>query len=301
MRTAGQKQLWAFGADILPRKNVGQFNQALMELGSGLCVPRQPRCLLCPVADLCPTRAAGLQEVIPASPRKLRYEEVHETAVVVRRRGRVLLRRCAEGERWSGLWDFPRFQVKPGQQGVGGEIIGHVKRLTGVLVALDKKLSTIKHGVTRFRITLTCQLADYVSGRLRKRDDLRWMQLEELGDLPLSVTGRKIAVKLCHAGMAEKARLAKATKRRTDWPIRKPALPWRVDSPRMGNPVESPRTDGLPIRWAVNWQWNGFPRIGQSVLRTTIDQTPAHSLQANRMRLDFARFVSGRYQQCRDF
>ena len=43
--TAGQKQLWAFGADILPRKNVGQFNQALMELGSGLCVPRQPRCV----------------------------------------------------------------------------------------------------------------------------------------------------------------------------------------------------------------------------------------------------------------
>ena len=79
----------------------------------------------------------------------------------------------------------------------------NVKRLTGVLVALDEKLSTIKHGVTRFRITLTCHSADYVSGRLRKRDDLRWMQLEELGDLPLSVTGRKIAVKLCHDGMAD--------------------------------------------------------------------------------------------------
>ena len=110
----------------LASKNAGHTNQALMELGSGMCTPRQPRCLLCPVADLCPTRAAGLQAVIPASPRKLRYEDVHETAVVVRRRGRVLLRRCAEGERWAGLWDFPRFQVKPAGQGVGGEIIESV-------------------------------------------------------------------------------------------------------------------------------------------------------------------------------
>ncbi len=64
----------------------------------------------------------------------------------------------------AGLWDLPRFQVKPAGQGVGGEIIESVQRLTGVLVTPEEKLTTIKHGVTRFRITLTCYSADYVSG-----------------------------------------------------------------------------------------------------------------------------------------
>ena len=75
--------------------------------------------------------------------------------------------------------------------------------MTGVLVTPEEKLTTIKHGVTRFRITLTCYSADYVSGRLRERGSLRWMGPEQLGDLPLSVTGRKIAVKLCHVGIVE--------------------------------------------------------------------------------------------------
>src|SRR5207237_3561713 len=53
--------LWQRAAAILPRERVGDFNSALMELGSLVCTPRAPRCLTCPVARHCEASAAGVQ------------------------------------------------------------------------------------------------------------------------------------------------------------------------------------------------------------------------------------------------
>src|SRR6188768_3339922 len=104
----GQKFLWRIAEELLPDDSVGNFNQALMELGATICTPRSPACLLCPVSALCPTRKAGLQEEIPAAKKPKDFQDVTEAAIVLRRRdGRVLLRLHKPGERWAGLWDFP--------------------------------------------------------------------------------------------------------------------------------------------------------------------------------------------------
>ena len=192
----GQTILWDFAEDILPRKDIGQFNQALMELGSAICTPKSPRCLICPVAAICPTRAAGLQDSIPLPKKKMVYEELAETAIVVRKKKKVLLRRCAEGERWAGLWDFPRFESTDRNTSFEVEA---VKQLTGVEVEIEDDLAVLKHGVTKFRITLSCRNAKFVSGRLRRDAELTWVTPSGLKDFPLSVTGRKIAKMLSEA------------------------------------------------------------------------------------------------------
>jgi A/G-specific adenine glycosylase len=113
-RSHSQRLLWEFSASLLPRREAGTFNQALMELGSEICTPRTPRCEQCPVADLCPTRANGLQDSIPLAKPKKNYQSVVEAALVIaspQDHQQFLLRRCGPDERWSGLWDFPRFSV----------------------------------------------------------------------------------------------------------------------------------------------------------------------------------------------
>ena len=190
---SGQKVLWEFAEDVLPRKNTGAFNQALMELGSEVCTPRQPCCERCPVGDLCPTNATGLQELIPAPTTKTAYENVTEAGVVIRRCDKVLLRRCGDDERWSGLWDFPRFAISANRgDALHRELETKVADLTGLVVETGQKLAMIRHGVTRFRITLICHEARCIRGRLRDKD-LRWVKPEQLRDYPLSVTGRKIS------------------------------------------------------------------------------------------------------------
>ena len=113
--TEGQRLLWAMAELALPRRDVGRMNQALMELGSEVCTARTPRCEDCPAAPLCAANRQGRQGDIPPPKTKRRIEAVREAAVLVRRRGRVLLLRWPEGRRWAGLWDFPRFPINARQ------------------------------------------------------------------------------------------------------------------------------------------------------------------------------------------
>ena len=193
--TAGQRVLWEFAEAILPRRDSGTFNQALMELGSLVCTPKGPECTLCPVATLCPTLAAGWQDQIPRAKRRPKIEAVREAAIVVRGRGRVLLRRCAAGERWAGLWDFPRFAISNSKGNkLQRELAEKLNRATEVHIEQADYLTTIKHGVTRYRITLECFQAKRATGSngAKLSAEFKWLRPAELESLPLSVTGRKI-------------------------------------------------------------------------------------------------------------
>jgi A/G-specific adenine glycosylase len=192
----GQRVLWHFAETILPRKNVARFNQALMELGSLVCTPSEPDCPHCPLSGLCAANAAGAQGEIPRAKRPKAYTEIREAAVVVRKNGRVLMRQCGPGERWAGLWDFPRFDLQAeGPLFAREEIVNKLCAQTGITCAPRAVLKTIRHGVTRFRITLDCYQAAYVAGRVRAANSatVRWIPVGELPALPLSTTGRKLA------------------------------------------------------------------------------------------------------------
>jgi A/G-specific adenine glycosylase len=189
---AGQRVLWQVAEEILPKSNVATFNQALMELGSLVCTPSEPKCDACPLSKLCAAQLDGAQHEIPRPKAPKRYTEVREVAVILRKNGSVLMRQCAADERWAGLWDFPRFAVKAeGPLFASEEIVTKLLAQTGITCAPRSVLKTIKHGVTRFRITLDCHAATYVSGRVRP--NARWTSVDELPDLPLNTTARKLA------------------------------------------------------------------------------------------------------------
>ncbi|MBR58372.1 MAG: A/G-specific adenine glycosylase [Myxococcales bacterium] len=191
----GQQLLWQFADQILPRKKVGRFNQALMEVGSLVCLPHDPQCHACPVRGTCKAFESGLQATIPSHKKKISYESLHEAAVIVRRGNKVLLRRCRSDERWAGLWDFPRFEItSKGAANRQSELRRKTEELTGIDISLAQNITTIKHGVTRYRITLECYAARYVAHKHRqRRSTQKWVSWSALSDYPLSVTGRKIS------------------------------------------------------------------------------------------------------------
>lgn len=195
----GQEVLWRFAESLLPKELPGRINQALIELGSQVCKPRHPSCLLCPVSRFCAAKQLGLVDQIPAMAKKMVYEDALEAAVVVRDpRGRILLRRRSEGERWAGMWDFPRGVLATGAAArephslSASKIIALVKEQTGAKIKITGERLRLRHGVTRFRIELVCFDAMLV-GALHAREDLRWAEAEELKEIPLSVSARKLA------------------------------------------------------------------------------------------------------------
>jgi len=192
---AGQKLLWSMAEAVLPQKRPGRLNQALMELGREVCKSRNPLCERCPVVSLCLAVQRGLQDRIPRSKAKPIIEEVHEAAVVIRRNGRVLLMKRGDGGRWAGLWDFPRFPLDAEHPSARRkELIDGVRRLTGIKIIPGDLLKTLRHGVTRFRITLDCFAAEYVSDTDNEMPvETRWVRASKLDEYPLSTTGRRIA------------------------------------------------------------------------------------------------------------
>lgn len=193
---AGQRRLWQVAEEVLPRSRVDQFNQALMELGSLVCTPKDPRCADCPVSGLCHAHQEGSVNSLQPTTKKLAFTEIREAAVVVWKGRQVLIRQCPPGARWAGLWDFPRFEVAgEGPLFAREEIIDKVRELTGVACAPGPLIKTLKHGVTRFRITLDCYQATHIGGRRQATPaaPVEWIAPRDLHDLPLSVTGRKIA------------------------------------------------------------------------------------------------------------
>lgn len=204
--TDGQRLLWRFAESLLPRKGAGSgtINQALMELGSQICTPRAPACTICPAAKLCPTNQQGLQASIPLVRKKPAATQVREAAVVIHRGDRVLLGLRGETARWAGLWDFPRFELttdgevsEQPENAAHAEIAAQVEQLCGLKVTPRGRFATIRHGVTRFQITLECHHAEFVADATAPSQPLfieqRWVAPAELADYPLSTTGRKIA------------------------------------------------------------------------------------------------------------
>ena len=174
---AGDEPLWEVAAACLPRRSVGLFNQAVMDLGAMVCTASRPRCDRCPLAEPCVARATGRVEEIPVLPRQRALKRLRETALVLEQGGRVLVERRQAGEWWEGLWDFPR--------AARGEA-----RARG-----DRAVGTVVYSVTHHRITCRVVARRFGdSGGLGPRR--RLVTLASLARLAMTAPGRRIAAML---------------------------------------------------------------------------------------------------------
>jgi A/G-specific adenine glycosylase len=196
-RGPARRWLWRAAEELLPTRRAGAFNQALMELGALICTPNNPKCADCPLAARCVARRDGLQESIPARPPAPESVEVREAAVVVRRNGRVLLVQRPEGGRWEGMWEFPHGPLQDDEthEQAADRLL---RELTGLRARRGPELLTVRHGVTRFQITMVCFEATYKAGTFRSsfyRQGV-WVGPEELAAYPVSSPQRRLAKEL---------------------------------------------------------------------------------------------------------
>ena len=95
-------------AAIMPPHRPGDFNQALMDLGAGVCLPGQPTCEACPARMLCAALAAGRQRELPVREKNTAKPTEQLTVFVLTRPdGAAALRQRPEKGLLAGLWEFP--------------------------------------------------------------------------------------------------------------------------------------------------------------------------------------------------
>lgn len=202
-RPATLEKLWSIAALLLPEKNPGDLNQALMELGATICFPSNPQCLLCPVKKSCAARKKEQELDYPVRSRKNHYEKLNMAAMVLRNnKNEVWLEKQPEKGRWGGLWMFPFWKSKK-------EMLNSIEstRVTPV------PFLTVTHAFTKHKITLEvfgpfCGTPrSYDCGtsakmrRSKKRSPLerpygRWFPVTTLAKIAFPSPHRKIALAL---------------------------------------------------------------------------------------------------------
>lgn len=190
----GKAWTWSAAESLLPAKHTGDFNQALMELGALVCTPTSPRCHECPLAKHCAANRDDLQAAIPPPKRHKERVLVEEVAIVLRRRGRMLLcRRPTDASRWQNMWEVPHAEVRGGETPPRAAV-RIARELTGFEVAAGNEVATIRHGVTRFAITMICLDAKVRGGSFASDfyTESRWVKFQNLGDFPVSTPQRRL-------------------------------------------------------------------------------------------------------------
>ncbi len=148
---------------LLDRRDAARWNQAVMELGATICLPREPRCAECPVAAHCAARHAGTQNDLPLKRAKPAPEHLERTLLVIHRNGRILL---TPSLRVKGFWDLPEHPAN------------------GKTAAT---LGDFRHTITHRHYRFTVQEARAVV----VPKGARWHTAKELERIPLSTTARK--------------------------------------------------------------------------------------------------------------
>jgi A/G-specific adenine glycosylase len=192
-----EKLLWKFAEDILPtsrsKQRPGDFNQALMDLGSEICKPRSAHCHVCPVSSSCCAFELGLQDRLPVSLPKPSHRELRQALIIIENgKGNFFVRKRKQNEWWGGLWDFLRIdltEITASKQ--NQELQKHVKTVTGSTVQIPRQPNqTIRHAVTQNRIILDCYYIVDQTGQ-NSTSEFVTKSPAQLSNLPLNTTARK--------------------------------------------------------------------------------------------------------------
>ncbi len=147
---AAEEFFWEQAAAWVPAGRPADFNQALMELGALVCVPRRPKCPECPVRSLCTARREGIQDRIPAPRRKRKPEEVVLVVLLASRPGQVLLCRQPAESFVPGVWGLPSRGVK-GSSDPGRAARRFARELFHTRIRLRSR-AQVNHAITHRRI-----------------------------------------------------------------------------------------------------------------------------------------------------
>ncbi len=199
----GQRRLWALAEASLPAGNAGDYNQALMELGSQVCKPVNPDCESCPLASLCLVRQMGLQAERPVLKGREKTPHYVVTAAVIRRNGTVLIAQRPEDGLLGGMWEFPGGKLEAGED-LRSCLVREIREELGARVEVGALMGTYRHAYTHFRVTLhafECSLSP-AGQALRKNGvaDIRWVRPESLSDFPMGKIDRQISDRLAAEG-----------------------------------------------------------------------------------------------------
>jgi len=189
-------RLWQLAADLVQHAKLenqnskvccSHLNQSLMELGALICSPRGPQCLLCPVQKLCIAFKEGRTEELPNLGKREAATARHFIAFVIEHSGKFLVRQRPAGVVNAHLWEFPNVETN----GTPVDAAALLKAQFNLTAPEPVKLCTVKHSITRYRITVQAYSVS-LGGNAVKTDGV-WKTAGQMEKLAFTAAHKKLA------------------------------------------------------------------------------------------------------------
>ncbi len=182
--------------EVYPQ-HVGEFNEAMMELGALIC-RKKPLCAQCPVQIFCESYRLNIVQERPVPGKRAPISPLLVVTGVLQSEGKIYVqKRLPEGV-WGSLWEFPGGRIEEGESPEEA-IVREYKEETGFDVEIENKYTVIKHGYTTYRITLHCFGLRLKKGEsqpipiLTAASKYAWASLEDIAKLAMPAAHRKLA------------------------------------------------------------------------------------------------------------
>lgn len=197
-----ERELERHAANLVDPDRPGDFNQALMELGSLICMPRSPRCDACPITSHCRARAAGTVAERPL-PRKKAPTPHQDLVTLVAARSantssaQLLLERRPEQGLLAGLWSFPEVNAAVTGAPVPPEadVVATAREMAAARGLTHRGplqlLPAVDHAFSHLRVTYLPVLLGVDDARLPDEGQI-WVDTRALDTLALPVAQRRI-------------------------------------------------------------------------------------------------------------
>lgn len=110
--TKGIKDFKALAQKLLPKQQIGDYNQAIMEFGARQCKPANPNCDICPLNNSCLSLAKGKVNELPIKLKKTKITKKHFNFLVfVSNDKQTLLEQRTKNGIWKNLYQFPLIET----------------------------------------------------------------------------------------------------------------------------------------------------------------------------------------------
>lgn len=185
---------WRWSEALLDPVRPRDTNQALMDLGATLCIPRQPDCHRCPWQTHCAAYAAGDPRRWPVTdaPKPLPFQVIG-VGVVLNAAGEVLIDQRLEEGLLGGMWEFPGGKQEQGET-IETCIARELKEELGIAVTVGAELITVDHAYSHKKLRFVVHLCDWVSGEPQPlaSQQVRWVRPEDLGNYAFPAANARI-------------------------------------------------------------------------------------------------------------
>ncbi len=188
-----QKKFYELATDLVSEEEPGNFNQALMELGSLICVPDAPECPKCPVKSLCISLRDGNPLELPVRANGLKVKKMEMVVGLLTQENKILVRRRPASGIWGGLWELPGAVRKKGES-LELTLQNEFQNEIGVTFDIQKKVKPIEHRFTHRLAKIhpfECKLANGQKFKI-KNSDVKWADRNALAKLSFPVPHQKI-------------------------------------------------------------------------------------------------------------